>query len=121
MASTIISKAKFIHSHTEHKQSKGKRNDAKCSRTRFESRKYMSKLVTHHRSGVYGQKIPYKYGQKPAGSIPDPGLWSCTQMHFYSIDSGHANGKILAANSSNKGHDVKSWEPFLRPATVPFS
>lgn len=31
MANTVISKAKFIHSHTKHKQSKGRRNDVMAS------------------------------------------------------------------------------------------
>lgn len=54
-----ISKARSIPAHTKHKQSKGRkkknkgrRNDVNSFRTRFEARKFISKLMTQHRVGA---------------------------------------------------------------------
>lgn len=103
-----ISKARSIHAHTKHKQSKGRRNDVNSFRTRFEARKFISKLMTQHRVGA---ETILMYGQKWTGSIPDPGLWPCAQMQFYSIDSGYDSSRISGANSSRWGTKLKIFSP----------
>ena len=71
LSGIVINKTKFIHSHNEHKNSKGKEMMPNGSGRDLKVES-VSELMIHHRSSVYGQKTHYMYGQKPAGKHSRP-------------------------------------------------